>query len=311
METVPTECAGNAAQMRKERKQGKIMGEPGKRSLAGLLRSWWGKRNEDDCDEEILSLVNDYKDQGAIEEDEAEMISNIMEFSETQAKDIMTNRVKIEAFSTDDTLEHVLHTMLHANYSRYPLYKDNLDNIVGILYLKDVMIEYLEGDPKSPLTKVAREPFNVPETMPIDALFGEMQSKKIHMAIVIDEYGQTAGIVAMEDILEEIVGDILDEYDEDNDEARQAGDELIVSGSIPIEELKELVDITFREEDEENFETLNGILVSCLGHIPADDEKGEIRYGDWIFRILSCENRCISSVAVRKAKTEDNTETPE
>ena len=284
------------------------MGEPGKRGLARLLRNWWGRRNEDDCDEEILTLVNDYKDQGAIEEDEAEMISNIMEFSETQAKDIMTNRVKIEAFSTEDTLEHVLHCMLHSNYSRYPLYKENLDDIVGILYLKDVIIEYLEGDPKSPLTKVAREPFNVPETMPIDALFGEMQSKKIHMAIVIDEYGQTAGIVAMEDILEEIVGDILDEYDVEDDEARQSGDELIVSGSIPIEELKELIDIEIREEDEENFETLNGILVSCLGHIPGDDEQGEIRYGDWIFRILSCENRCIASVAVHRAEPQSDNE---
>ncbi|MBP5489100.1 MAG: HlyC/CorC family transporter [Lachnospiraceae bacterium] len=281
------------------------MGEPGKRSLTRLLRSWWGKRNEEDYDEEILSLVNDYKDQGAIEEDEAEMISNIMEFSETQAKDIMTNRTKIEAFSTEDTLENVLHAMLHENYSRYPLYEDNLDNIVGILYLKDVMIEYLEGDKNCPLTKIAREPFNVPETMPIDALFGEMQSKKIHMAIVIDEYGQTAGIVAMEDILEEIVGDILDEYDEEDEEAKRFGDDLIVQGSIPIEELKELIDIVFSEEDEENFETLNGILVSRLGHIPEDGEQGEIRYGDWIFRILRCEGRRIAEVSVQKAEPQD------
>ncbi len=280
------------------------MGEPGKRGLAGLLKSWWGRKNEEDYDEEILSLVNDYKDQGAIEEDEAEMISNIMEFSETQAKDIMTNRTKIEAFSTEDTLEHVLHCMLHSNFSRYPLYEENLDNIVGILYLKDVFLEYLEGDKNAPLTKVAREPFNVPETMPIDALFGEMQSKKIHMAIVIDEYGQTAGIVAMEDILEEIVGDILDEFDEECEEATQSGDELIVQGSIPVEELKELIDIEFSEEDEENFETLNGILVSKLGHIPDDGEEGEIRYGDWIFRIVNCENRRIASVAVRKADPE-------
>ena len=281
------------------------MGEPGKRSLTRLLRSGWGKRNEEDYDEEILSLVNDYKDQGAIEEDEAEMISNIMEFSETQAKDIMTNRTKIEAFSTEDTLENVLHAMLHENYSRYPLYEDNLDNIVGILYLKDVMIEYLEGDKNCPLTKIAREPFNVPETMPIDALFGEMQSKKIHMAIVIDEYGQTAGIVAMEDILEEIVGDILDEYDEEDEEAKRFGDDLIVQGSIPIEELKELIDIEFSKEDEENFETLNGILVSRLGHIPEDGEQGEIRYGDWIFRILRCEGRRIAEVSVQKAEPQD------
>ena len=281
------------------------MGEPGKRGLAGLLRSWWGKKNEEDYDEELLSLVNDYKDQGAIEEDEAEMISNIMEFSGTQAKDIMTNRTKIEAFSVEDNLEDVLHSMIHSNFSRYPLYEENLDNIVGILYLKDVILEYMEGDRNAPLSKVAREPFNVPETMPIDALFGEMQSKKIHMAIVIDEYGQTAGIVAMEDILEEIVGDILDEYDEEDEEATRSGDELIVSGSIPVEELKELIDIEFSEEDEENFETLNGILVSRLGHIPEDGESGEIRYGDWIFRLLDCENRRISSVAVKKAEPVD------
>ena len=280
------------------------MGDPEKRGLVGLLRNWWRKRHEEDYDEEILSLVNDYKDQGAIEEDEAEMISNIMEFSETQAKNIMTNRTKIEAFSTEDTLEHVLHCMLHSNYSRYPLYEENLDNIVGILYLKDVILEYLEGDKNSPLQKVAREPFNVPETMPIDALFGEMQSKKIHMSIVIDEYGQTSGIVAMEDILEEIVGDILDEFDEDNEEAKRSGDELIVSGSIPVEELKELADISFSEEDEDNFETLNGILVARLGHIPEDDESGEIRYGDWLFRILSCENRRIAKVAIRKIPAE-------
>lgn len=286
------------------------MGEPGKRGLGSLLRSWWGKKNEEDYDEELLSLVNDYKDQGAIEEDEAEMISNIMEFSETQAKDIMTNRTKIEAFSVEDTLEEVIHSMLHSNYSRYPLYEENLDNIVGILYLKDVILEYLEGDKNAPLMKVAREPFNVPETMPIDALFGEMQSKKIHMAIVIDEYGQTAGIVAMEDILEEIVGDILDEYDEEDEGATQSGDELIVNGSIPVEELKELIDIDFSEEDEENYETLNGILVSRLGHIPEDGESGEIRYGDWIFRIIHCENRRIESVAVKKAETsEDEGET--
>ena len=280
------------------------MGEPGRHGLARLLRNWLGKRDEEDYDEEILSLVNDYKDQGAIEEDEAEMISNIMEFSETQAKDIMTNRTKIEAFSVEDSLEDVLHRMLHGNFTRYPLYEENLDNIVGILYLKDVMIEYIEGDRERPLTEIAREPFNVPETMPIDALFGEMQSKKIHMAIVIDEYGQTSGIVAMEDILEEIVGDILDEYDEDTEEASRSGDNLIVAGSIPIDELKELIDVDFSEEEEENFETLNGILVSHLGHIPEDGETGEITIGRWTFRILQCENRCIAKVEVTEASAD-------
>lgn len=278
----------------------------GSHSLWERLRKRWGKRNEEDCDEEIITLVNDYKDQGALEEDEAEMITNIMEFSETQAKDIMTNRMKIEAFSVEETLENVLHIMLHSNFSRYPLYEDNLDNIVGILYLKDVMIEYLEGDRQAPLTKVAREPFNVPETMPIDTLFEEMQDKKIHMAVVIDEYGQTAGIVAMEDILEEIVGDILDEYDEETEEAQKSGEVLTVSGSISVDELKELIPIEFTKEDEENFETLNGILINCLGHIPNDGETGVVSYGDWEFDILGCEGRRISNVRITKKESESD-----
>ena len=268
--------------------------------LREMLR---GKKGEDNTDEEILSIVNDYKNQGALEEGEVEMISHIMEFSDTRAKDIMTHRSRMDAISKDTSMEKALHHMLHSNYTRYPLYDTTNDNIIGILYLKDVMLAYLEGDRSTPLSEIAREPFCVPETLPLDALFDEMQRKKIHMAVVIDEYGQTSGIICMEDILEEIVGDIQDEYDKEEVVAKKKGDALFVKGSVPLEELSEkLPDLSIAEADRDNFETLNGLLTSLLDHIPADNEKAVIPYGGYVFDILSCKHKMVYQVKITPLK---------
>lgn len=270
-------------------------------SLGGRLRRrLLKKREEEKKDEEILSIVKDYQEQGALLEEEAEMISNIMEFSDTQTGDIMTNRTRIDAISCEETLENALLHMLHGNFSRYPLYRETLDDIVGMLYLKDVMVEYMEGERDCPLERIAREPMRVPETLPIDTLFADMQAKKMQLAVVIDEYGQTAGIVSMEDVLEEIVGDIMDEYDQEEKEAENTGKELIVSGRIPLEELHELIPVAYEEEDEENFDTLNGLLIAKLGHIPEDGEQAVIEYQGYRFVILNCENRMIDRVRIEK-----------
>lgn len=264
-----------------------------------------GRKNDDNADEEILSIVNDYKDQGALEEGEVEMISNIMEFADTQAKDIMTHRSRMDAISKDTSMEKALHHMLHCNYTRYPLYDTTNDNIIGILYLKDVMLAYLEGDRNTPLSEIARTPFCVPETLPLDTLFDEMQRKKIHMAVVIDEYGQTSGIVCMEDILEEIVGDIQDEYDKEEVVAKKKGDALFVKGSVPLEELMEkLPDWEVNEADRSNFETLNGLLTSLLDHVPVDNEKAVIPYGGYVFDILSCKHKMVNQVKITPLRKE-------
>ena len=278
------------------------------RSLLARLKDLIHKRKtEAETDEEILSIVNDYKDQGALEEGEAEMITNIMEFSDTQVKDIMTHRSRMDAISKDTTMEKALHHMLHCNYTRYPLYDMTNDNIIGILYLKDVMLAYLEGDRSTPLSEIAREPFCVPETLPIDNLFDEMQRKKIHMAVVIDEYGQTSGIVCMEDIIEEIVGDIQDEYDKEEVVAKKKGDALFVKGSMPLEELmSKLPNLKPEQEDLDNFETLNGLLVSLLDHIPQDNEKAVIPYGGYVFDILSCKHKMVSQVKITPLKKDGN-----
>ena len=269
-------------------------------SLLSKLKEFLHRgKEEQNSDEEILSIVNDYKNQGALEEDEVEMISHIIEFSDTKASDIMTHRSRMDAISKDTSMEKALHHMLHCNYTRYPLYDTTNDNIIGILYLKDVMIAFMEGDRNTPLCEIAREAFCVPETLPIDNLFDEMQRKKIHMAVVIDEYGQTSGIVCMEDILEEIVGDIQDEYDKEEVKAKKKGDALFVKGSMPLAELTEkLPNLQIQEQDLANFETLNGLLISLLDHIPSDNEKAVIPYGGYVFDILSCKHKMVNQVRI-------------
>ena len=257
---------------------------------------------ENVTEEEIISIVNEGQEQGILEAEEAEMISNIIEFNEKQAEDIMTHRKKIIAISNELTIEEALHFMLDENYSRFPLYEGDIDNIIGLLHLKDVMLYYIDTRlRKETLAKVAREPYFVPDTQSIDVLFHDMQSKKIHMAIAIDEYGQTAGIVAMEDILEEIVGDIQDEYDEEEESfTRLSDDSYLIRGDASLEELEESLELEFNEEDMNNYDTLNGLLISLLDHIPGDSEKATIQYCGHEYELLEVQNRMIMSVCVRK-----------
>ena len=167
---------------------------------------------DNEYEEEIMNIVNEGHEQGAIMEGEARMITNIFEFGDKDVTDVMTSRKKIDAIDVTMSVEKALNYMLDEPYSRYPLYEDDIDNIVGVLYLKDVIDAYL-NQKEAKLSDIAREPFFVHQTMNLSVLFQEMQTKKIHMAIVIDEYSQTEGIVSMEDMLEVIVGNILDEYD--------------------------------------------------------------------------------------------------
>jgi len=189
----------------------------------------------------------------------------------------------------------------------YPVYLENIDHIIGILHLKDAMRMQKEGyPPQQPikeLGEVLREAYFVPQTKNIDELFKEMQSQKLQMVIVVDEYGQTDGLVAMEDILEEIVGNIMDEYDEDKEYIEDKGnDEYIIEGKTPLEELEERFHISF---DDEEFETLNGFLISKLDKIPEPDEEYVVDYGGYKFEILSVEHKMIASVRVTHSALEE------
>ena len=260
---------------------------------------------EDLTEQEIMSMVNEGHENGVLQESEAEMINNIFTLDQKEAKDIMTHRKQIMALDGTCSLQEVLAEIRDMGYSRYPVYLDDVDNIIGIIHIKDILNQMLDQtNMEQQLTKIndlIRPASFIPETRNIDVLFKNMQSQKIHMEIVIDEYGQTAGIVTMEDILEEIVGNILDEYDVDEQYiVRGEGDALIMSGMTPLDEAQEELGIVFPEEDLENYDTINGLLISRLDRIPGDDEQPEIEYLGYRFCVLKVENKMIHSVRVTK-----------
>ncbi|MGI6094056.1 MAG: hemolysin family protein [Lachnospiraceae bacterium] len=256
---------------------------------------------DDVTEEEIISMVDEAHEQGVIEESEAEMIQNIIEFSDKDAKDIMTHRKNIAALDEELTLDEAIHIMLEENNSRYPVYMEDIDNIRGIIHLKDVMqqmiLQHNENVPIKDIPGLVRTVSFIPETRGIDDIFKAMQMKKMHMAIVVDEYGQTSGLLTMEDILEEIVGNILDEYDEDDDFIQeQYDDTLLMDGFTPLEQVGEILNINF---DDEEFETLNGFLTYRLGHIPTSADA-QVEACGYCFLILSIENNTIQKVRVEK-----------
>ena len=263
-------------------------------------------------EEEIISIVNEGHEQGVLEEREAEMISNIMELDDKTAGDIMVHRKHISAIDGDWTLEETIKYIIDQNYSRFPVFVDDIDNIIGILHLRDALEYYHEGANNDKLVKdlpnMLMEATFIPESRNVDDLFRDMQANKTHMEVVVDEYGQTSGIVAMEDILEEIVGNIMDEYDvEEENIVLQEDGSYLVRGLTTLEELEDVFEDKFESED---YDTLNGFLISKLDRIPDDDEKPELTVGNYRYQILSVKDKMISMVKVFKIE-KDNDESLE
>ncbi len=258
----------------------------------------------DVTEEEIRSMVNEGHEQGVIDQAEAEMITNIFEFSDKEASDIMTHRKDMIALDGDKSLAETLSDMLRMHNSRFPVYRENIDNIIGILHFRDA-VRFKEEDPKAALLPIQsldgllREADFVPETKDIDDLFRQMQKKKTQMVIVIDEYGQTAGLIAMEDILEEIVGNIMDEYDVDENHITPTGNknEYIIEGRTPLEELTKRFQIVFEDD---RFETVNGFLMSQMDKVPDASEHYTTDYGGYRFHVLSVADRQVQRVSMVK-----------
>ena len=258
---------------------------------------------EDVTEEEIISMVNEGHEQGVLEANEAEMITNIVEFGDKEAQDVMTHRTNIVGVDGKINLKSAIQFMLDATNSRFPVYEEGMDNITGIIHLKDAMRCHTAGNYDEWLIKdipgLIRQAVFIPKTRKINLLFKNMQSKKLQMVIVADEYGQTAGLVALEDILEEIVGNIQDEYDEDVVYIEEQADgSFLADGMTPLEELEDRLGITFKLE--EDIGTLNGYLVSKLDKIPAEDEKSVIEDMGYSFQILSVARKKIQRARIRK-----------
>ena len=259
---------------------------------------------EDVTEKELRSMVSDGQQQGVIEKTEAEMISNIFDFSDKEAGDIMTHRNDIRAVDATFSLREAIDYMLGQHNSRFPVYQDNIDNIRGILNLRDA-VKYLHQHPEDGAKRVGsiagilRTPIYVPETKDIDDLFRQMQKEKQQMVIVIDEYGQTSGIASMEDILEEIVGNIMDEYDIDEHHITATGNknEFIVDGRAELSELTKVFGIRFEDE---RFETVNGFMMAAMDRVPQPGDKFSVEYGGFRFRILSVKDRQVSKVMMTR-----------
>ena len=273
--------------------------------FSSLFKKITGKVKKDDdvTEEEIMDMVNEGHEQGVLKENEAEMIGNIFEFGEKHASDVMTHRKSIVGIEADTTVEEAFEFIMGENYSRYPVYDGDIDNIIGILHIRDLLKIYSEEkNRKKKLVdmkhQVLFDASYIPETRNISVLFKEMQSDKVHMAVVVDEYGQTAGIVTMEDILEEIVGNIFDEYDDEEVLiSRQPDGSYIIDGQTLLEDIEDAFDMHF---DCEDIDTINCYLIYKMGKIPQDNEQFECTCDGYSFRVLEVHDRMVTKVGARR-----------
>lgn len=251
---------------------------------------------EEVTEEEIKMLVDVGEEKGVIENTQAEMISNIFEIDDIDAGDVMTHRVDIVAVEIEDDFEDVLRQVLEEGYSRIPVYEEDLDNIVGVLYLKD-LLKYVGKniDEGTTLKSIMRPAYAVPESKKCGDILREMIEKQIQMLIVIDEYGGTAGLVTFEDIVESIIGNVRDEYDDEEDDISKINDSIYtVDGSADIEEINDMLGINLPTDE---FDTIAGLIMDKLGKIPVDGEMdSDELFGKLKFTVLSVDGRRIEKV---------------
>lgn len=264
------------------------------RRLAGVA-----EEGEDELTEaakrEILQAASDGRAEGAVGAQEVQMIASVMELGEMQAREIMTPRTDIFALPVELACGEAAGKVVQAAHSRVPIYDGDLDNIVGVLYAKD-LLSVLEGARDQAVRTVMRKPFFVPETKRIDDLLAEFKARKVHIAVVLDEYGGTAGLVSIEDVMEEIVGEISDEYDRTAPALVNRLDERTaeVDGRVRIDELNEQMHLRIPEN--QDYDTVAGMIFAELGYIPAVGEKLQAHGGE--FAILAADERKITKVKV-------------
>lgn len=251
-------------------------------------------------EEEFKILLEEGRKTGTIDKTEQELITSIFEFTDTTAKEVMVPRTDIVAIEINTLREKLVNIVLEEGYSRIPIFSGSIDNIIGVVYTKD-LISLLEHRDIIVLHDIIRPAYFVPETKKISVLLRELQKQKIHMAIVIDEYGGTEGIITLEDILEEIVGEIHDEYDEELKEVESSSDgSSLVNARINIQDFNEKFKVSIPESSE--YDTLSGFLNKITGRIPELNE--EIKYNDITFVIIKKSQRRIRQVRISKTENE-------
>ena len=231
-------------------------------------------REDKVSEDNIMAMVEEGEESGAIQSNEKELIENVFEFDTMTARDVMVHRTDMVTLSLEDDEDTILDTIRQSGLSRFPVYQEDVDDIVGILSTREYLLNFREAQPL-PLKELLRPAYFVPETVPADVLFRDMQGKKTHMALVVDEYGGTSGLVTLEDLLEELVGNIYDEFDpqEEQDIIRLEDNKWRVSGSADLEEMAESIGFPLPEEEERDYDTLGGLIFSQLSVIPEDGSR--------------------------------------
>ncbi|GAB7055818.1 hypothetical protein JCM16163A_25640 [Paenibacillus sp. YK5] len=256
--------------------------------------------DEQVTEEEIRMMVDIGKERGTIQETEKMMIDNIFEFDNKVVSDIMTYRTNIVAIPITATLEEVVQLIHMEKYTRFPVFEKGIDNIVGILHVKDIIL-CLESRHEHVLDikDVIRAPYLVPAAKRIDELFKDLQKNKVHMAVAIDEYGGTAGIVTIEDLLEEIVGNIFDEHDEEEKEVIAIGENtFMVQGYTSLDDVEKLLDMELPTDD---YDTLSGFLIGQLARIPELGEKPVLEWNGVVFKAGETDEKRILKVIIDKS----------
>jgi CBS domain containing-hemolysin-like protein len=249
-------------------------------------------------------LIHVGEGEGVIEEDEKQMIAGIFEFGETTVREIMVPRLDIVAVEVSEPLSQALDLIIGNGHSRIPVFEDSIDHLLGVLYAKDLLLCLRDGSQDISVRQLLRKAYFVPQSKKLDELFEEMQAHRIHMALAVDEYGGTAGLVTIEDLLEEIVGEIQDEYDTEEPQLKKLAPEIyIFNARYDIDEVSQLIGVNL-SAGRENIDTLGGFIYSQLGRVPEQSES--IQFKDWRFTVLSVDSRRIEEVRVEPHHSADN-----
>ena len=245
--------------------------------------------------EELKSLVKEGQVHGVLNKKEKEMINSIMEFVDKTAKEVMTPRINVFAVDISESREEYLEALINAKYSRIPVYEEDIDNIIGILFIKDFLKETVkQGFDKVDIHTILRKPYLVPESKNINDLFRELQQSKKQIAVLIDEYGGFSGIVTMEDLVEEVMGDIEDEYDPISYKIKKIDDSTyMIDGLLSIDELNNKLDLNLSSE---NYDTISGFLIDHLGSIPLEKDDRTIEIDNLVFKLESVKHKRIDKV---------------
>ncbi len=260
----------------------------------GLVRWFKSKMGLNKVPKEIQQVIDESEERGLIDHDEGDMIEGIFDLKQTVAREIMIPRTQIVAVPQDCPLDQLLNTIIQSGHSRIPVYKENVDQILGILNAKDLLPFWLDQQRVFEINKICREPFFVPETKRINDLLNELRTKKSHLAVIVDEYGGTSGIVTIEDIIEEIIGDIRDEHDREEDEfVPQEDGSTLVNAWANLDDFEERFEIKVPRE---GYDTVGGFIIHLLGKVPRKGE--EIVFEGLKMKIQAADAKRVARVVV-------------